>query len=103
MRVFCISQHISSAPCDLSCSYISERRSLCEQSTRVKHTGERRNPFCFINARCLSEDAARASLKGQCGKTAFSLNLLSALKACVFLWLSEPKGKPSGRESGGGE
>lgn len=100
MRVLCISQHISSAPCTLSCSYISERSSLCKQSTRVKHPGERRNPFCFINARCLSEDAARASLKGRCGKTTFSLSLLSALEACVCLWLSELKGKPSGGSKG---
>lgn len=93
MRVFCISQHISLAPCDLNCSYISERRSLCEQSTGVKEGTLSALLMCSVCLRMLPEPAS----KGLWKKDIQSEFAFSFLNCCSYPSSSESH---QGRERG---
>lgn len=63
VRAFCISQHISLAPCDLNCSYRSERRNLYEQSTWVKEGTLSALLMCSVCLRMLPEPASEGTVE----------------------------------------
>lgn len=86
MRVFCISQHVLLAPCNLNCSSVSERRRLSQQSTRVNE-----GTLSALLMQSLSEDAASTSLKGGKWKKDIQLEFAFSFKSAYILWLSKLK------------
>lgn len=65
VSVFCISQHISLAPCDLNCSYTSERRSLYGQSTRMNEGTPFALLMCSVCLKMLPEPASEGTVEGR--------------------------------------